>query len=185
MNCLAVFIFWDHKITDEIINHHLLCVPHPVSASVGPSSAVLASQFHEQTQPPHQHSTAATKEKAIKRGTFFKRYTWKIKWTTRWGCARNNEKHEQTCRLANSFIWLTGNQARYVSVVRHHRGTPTMMTTAAMDRAASWPRLRSERHKETVRQISLRALLYTVRYKCVNRHFTMSFILWLQSLYCM
>lgn len=56
-------------------------------------------------------------------------------------------EQKQTCSLANSFIWLTGNQARYVSVVRHHRGTPTMMTTAAMDRAASWPRLRSEKCK--------------------------------------
>lgn len=62
----------------------------------------------------------------------------------------------QTCRLDRAFIWLTGNQARYVSVVRHHRGTPTMMTTAAMDRAAIWPRLRSARHTE----IKAQAFLY-------------------------
>lgn len=55
---------------------------------------------------------------------------------------------EQTWRLDRAFIWLTGNHARYVSVVRHHRGTPTMMTTAAIDRAAIWPRLRSARHTQ-------------------------------------
>lgn len=64
------------------------------------------------------------------------------------GFVSNSKKQEQTCRLANSFISLTGNQARYVSVVRHHKGTPTMMTTAAIDRAAIWPRLRSERQTE-------------------------------------
>lgn len=63
-----------------------------------------------------------------------------------------NEKHELTCRLDNSFIWLTGNQARYVSVVRHHRGAPTRMTMAAMDRAARWPRLCSERQTEDKRR---------------------------------
>lgn len=63
---------------------------------------------------------------------------------------------EQTWRLDRAFIWLTGNHARYVSVVRHHRGTPTMMTTAAIDRAAIWPRLRSARHT----QIKAEAFLY-------------------------
>lgn len=55
-----------------LIDHHLLCVPHPASASAGPSSAVLASQFHVQTRPPHQHSTVATNTK-IKRDTFKKK----------------------------------------------------------------------------------------------------------------
>lgn len=51
-------------------------------------------------------------------------------------------------------MWLTGSQARYVSVVRHHRGSPTRMTIAAIDRAAVWPRLFSARQKKKIKNPS-------------------------------
>lgn len=56
-------------VTQEI--YHLLCVPRPVSVSVGSFSAVLVSQFHVQTQLPHQHLAVTThKQKSV--GYFFK-----------------------------------------------------------------------------------------------------------------
>lgn len=64
-----------------LINHHLLCVPHLVFVSVGFSSAVLVSQFHVQTQPPHQHLTVAAENKQ-KKWDILKRCTcntWEMK----------------------------------------------------------------------------------------------------------
>lgn len=55
---------------------------------------------------------------------------------------------QQTFKFAISFIWLTGSQARYVSVVRHHKGSPTRMTIAAIERVAVWPRFFSINQKQ-------------------------------------
>lgn len=45
-----------------------------------------------------------------------------------------------TRSVSSSMISENGSQARYVSVVFHHKGMPTTITTAAMARAAYRPR---------------------------------------------